>query len=184
MQLYEPFLASLAARGIEVVYGAIEPRLKKHAVALGFFPLAEVAVRSLYLGLGLRAADGRSRLVQSAARDRARGGADSYQAGRGSRRRREPPALRPCACAAERRVQLRPHEDEGYLRWRHLEDPRGSHRFFVHRRRAGLGSTGSSPSVWRRQSEVESKRTSSITTRASQEDAPMRCFSERWRSGR
>ncbi len=139
--LFDALCAELGADGVKLVFAAVEPHLRRHFVALGFFPLAEVAVRSLYLGLGISRRMGRDSMnpLRAIAREAARIrtklvevelDADHLQ------RLSQAHAMR------RREHSFAVHKSERYLAWRYLEDPRGAHRFFVHRRRVGLGLDG------------------------------------------
>lgn len=141
-RLLSPFLDRLREGGVKLVFGAVDPKDRAHAEALGFFALTESAVRSLYLGLGLSRRMGRERsfsplrrIAQEAARIRTKlveASLDDETA----KRFAQSHAIR------QREHSFGVHKTDAYLRWRYLEDPRHIYRFFTHRRRAGLGLDG------------------------------------------
>jgi hypothetical protein len=139
--LFEALFSELRQSGVKMVYGSIEPRSRKHFAALGFFPLAEVAVRSLYLGLGISRRIGRDSFnpLRAIAREAARIRTKLVEVELDAehlKRFSQGYALR------RREHSFGIGKSESYLRWRYLQDPRVKHRAFVHRRKTGLGLDG------------------------------------------
>jgi hypothetical protein len=139
--LYERLFDALAKSGVVLAYGAVEPRLEKHMLALGFHAAVDVSVRSLYLGLGLSRRMGRESInpLRAIAKEAARIRTKLIEVelnAENLKRFREAESLR----RNEHCFAI--DKSEAYLRWRYLEDPRSSYRFFIHRRRVGVGLDG------------------------------------------